>query len=94
MAYLNALVGRECGGLLEVRWRHEDGMRRRVFRDGDELPAAVRAILELGARNYGRSGLNVQRSDEAPRTLRDAEVPEALTAPPHRGRTPRSTATR
>jgi hypothetical protein len=50
MAYLNALMGRERGGLLEVRWRHEDGMRRRVFRASDELPAAVRAILELGAR--------------------------------------------
>jgi hypothetical protein len=49
MAYLNALVGREPGGLLEVRWRHEDGMRRGVYRAADELPAAVRAILELGA---------------------------------------------
>jgi len=50
MAYLNALVGREPGGLLEVRWRHEDGMRRRVYRAAGELPAAVRAILRLGAR--------------------------------------------
>jgi hypothetical protein len=49
MAYLNALVGRESGGLLEVRWRYEDGMRRGVYRAADELPAAVRAILELGA---------------------------------------------
>jgi hypothetical protein len=50
IAYLNALVGREPGGLLEVRWRHEDGMRRRVYRAADELPAAVAAILELGVR--------------------------------------------
>ena len=51
MAYLNALVGREPGGLLEVRWRHEDGMRRGVYRAADELPAAVAAILERGARS-------------------------------------------
>ena len=50
MAYLNALVGREPRGLLEVRWRHEDGMRRRVYRVAGELPAAAAAILELGVR--------------------------------------------
>jgi len=49
MAYLNALVGREPEGVLEVRWRHEDGMRRRVYRAADELPTATTAILELGA---------------------------------------------
>jgi hypothetical protein len=50
MAYLNALVGREPGGLLEVRWRHEDGMHRRVYRVAGELSAAAAAIVELGAR--------------------------------------------
>lgn len=44
VGYLAALVGREPGGLLEVRWRHEDGMRRRVFRARDELSAAAAAI--------------------------------------------------
>ncbi len=50
VVYLGALVGREHTGLLEVRWRHGNGMRRRVYRAADELPVAVTAILELGAR--------------------------------------------
>jgi hypothetical protein len=50
VGYLAALVGREPAGLLEVRWRHGDGMRRRVFRVADELAAAAAEILELGAR--------------------------------------------
>lgn len=48
--YLAALVGREHGGLLEMRWRHDGGMRRHVYRASDELAAATVAILELGAR--------------------------------------------
>jgi hypothetical protein len=50
IVYLAALVGRERSGLLEVRWRHGDGMRRRFYRTADELTAAAAAILELGAR--------------------------------------------
>lgn len=46
--YLTALVGREREGLLEVRWRHDGGMRRRVFRVADQLPAAATAIVALG----------------------------------------------
>jgi hypothetical protein len=44
-----ALVGREPSGLLEVRWRHGDGMKRRVYRVGDEFraAAAAAAIIEL-----------------------------------------------
>ena len=49
VVYLTALVGREPTGLLEVRWRHGTGMRRRVYHVADELPAAAAAILELGA---------------------------------------------
>jgi len=48
--YLDALVGRERSGVLEVRWRHGDGMRRRVYRVADELVDAGAAIMELGAR--------------------------------------------
>lgn len=64
MAYLNALVGREPEGVLEVRWRHEDGMRRRVYRAADELPAAAEAILELGARTdvYGGCAPRAERA--------------------------------
>jgi len=50
LVYLSALVGREPSGLLEVRWRHGDGMKRRVYRVGDELGAAAAAIAELGSR--------------------------------------------
>jgi hypothetical protein len=50
LTYLAALVGRDRSGLVEVRWRHRDGMRRRIYRAGDELAAAAAAILELGAR--------------------------------------------
>jgi CHC2 zinc finger/RepB DNA-primase from phage plasmid len=50
LTYLAALAGRDRSGLLEVRWRHRAGMRRRVYRAGDELAAAAAAILELGAR--------------------------------------------
>jgi hypothetical protein len=50
LGYLAALVGREREGLLEVRWRHDANMRRRVFRGGDQLPAAAAAIVALGAR--------------------------------------------
>jgi hypothetical protein len=50
VGYLAALVGREREGLLEVRWRHDGGMRRRVFRVADQLPAAATAIVALGAR--------------------------------------------
>jgi CHC2 zinc finger/RepB DNA-primase from phage plasmid len=50
LVYLSALVGREPSGLLEVRWRHGDGMKRRVYRVGDELVAAAAAIGELGSR--------------------------------------------
>jgi hypothetical protein len=50
VGYLAALVGREREGLLEVRWRHGGGMRRRVFRVADQLPAAAAQIVELGAR--------------------------------------------
>jgi hypothetical protein len=35
---------------LEVRWRHDGGMRRRVFRVADQLPAAAAQIVALGAR--------------------------------------------
>ena len=45
LVYLSALVGREPSGLLEVRWRHGDGMKRRVYRVGDELGAAAAAIV-------------------------------------------------
>jgi hypothetical protein len=48
--YLAALLGREHGGLLEMRWRHDGGMRRHVYRASDELAEATMAILELGAR--------------------------------------------
>jgi len=48
--YLAALVGRERSGLLEVRWRHGNGMRRHVYRAADELPAAAAAVIEHGAR--------------------------------------------
>lgn len=48
--YLAALVGRERTALLEVRWRHDGSMRRRVYRTADQLPAATAAILMLGAR--------------------------------------------
>ena len=50
LVYLNALVGREPSGLLEVRWRHGDGMKRRVYRVADELVTVAAAIVELGAR--------------------------------------------
>jgi hypothetical protein len=50
VGYLAALVGREREGLLEVRWRHDGGMRRRVFRVADQLPGAAAQIVELGAR--------------------------------------------
>ena len=50
LVYLSALVGREPNGMLEVRWRHGDGMKRRVYRVGDELGAAAAAIGELGSR--------------------------------------------
>jgi RepB DNA-primase from phage plasmid/CHC2 zinc finger len=50
LVYLSALVGREPSGLLEVRWRHGDGMKRRVYRVGDELVAAAAAIGDLGSR--------------------------------------------
>jgi hypothetical protein len=50
VVYLAALVGREPAGLLEMRWRHDDGMRRRFYRTADELPAAAAAIIQHGAR--------------------------------------------
>jgi hypothetical protein len=50
VVYLAALMGREPAGLLEMRWRHDDGMRRRFYRAADELPAAAAAIIEHGAR--------------------------------------------
>jgi hypothetical protein len=50
VVYLTALVGREPAGLLEMRWRHDDGMRRRFYRAADELPAAAAAIIQHGAR--------------------------------------------
>jgi hypothetical protein len=50
VVYLAALVGREPAGLLEMRWRHDDGMRRRFYRAADELPAAAAAIIEHGVR--------------------------------------------
>jgi len=50
LVYLSALVGREPSGLLEVRWRHGEGMRRRVYRVSDELGRAAAAIVKLGAR--------------------------------------------
>ena len=50
VVYLTALVGRERSGLLEMRWRHGDGMRRRFYRAADELPAAAAAIIQHGAR--------------------------------------------
>jgi hypothetical protein len=50
VVYLAALVGREPAGLLEMRWRHDDGMRRRFYRAADELPAAAAAIIQHGAR--------------------------------------------
>ncbi|MGI9097119.1 MAG: hypothetical protein ACR2H2_01260 [Solirubrobacteraceae bacterium] len=48
--YLAALAERERSGLLEVRWRHGDGMHRRLYRVRDELPMAAAAIVRLGAR--------------------------------------------
>jgi CHC2 zinc finger len=50
VVYLAALVGREPAGLLEMRWRHDGGMRRRFYRAADELPAAAAAIIQHGAR--------------------------------------------
>lgn len=50
LVYLAALVGREPNGLLEVRWRHDIGMKRRVYRVADELAAAAEEIQRLGAR--------------------------------------------
>jgi hypothetical protein len=50
VVYLAALVGREPAGLLEMRWRNGDGMRRRFYRAADELPAAAAAIIQHGAR--------------------------------------------
>ncbi len=50
VGYLAALVGREPNGLLEVRWRHNAGMHRRVFRVRDEFAAAAAEIVKLGAR--------------------------------------------
>jgi CHC2 zinc finger len=50
VTYLGALVGRERSALLELRWRHRDSMRRRVYRASDQLGAAAAAIRALGTR--------------------------------------------
>lgn len=60
--YLDALVGREPSGVLEVRWRHGDGMRRRVYRVADELVGGAAAIMALGARTDVYVGCAPRRS--------------------------------
>ena len=64
--YLDALVGREPTGVLEVRWRHGDGMRRRVYRVADELVGAAAAITALGARTDVYVGCAPRRSRTRP----------------------------
>lgn len=60
-AYLGALVGREPTGLLEVRWRHGDSMKRRTYRVADELLHAATAIEELGSKTDVYAGCAPRR---------------------------------
>lgn len=88
LVYLSALVGREPSGLLEVRWRHGAGMKRRVYRVGDELGAAAAAIVELGSRTDVYVGCAPRRRragglDAVQRVWvlwADCDTPEAIAA--------------
>jgi hypothetical protein len=88
VVYLAAIVGRDPTSLLEMRWRHPDGMRRRVYRVADELPAAAVAVLELGARTdvYVGCAPRVERAGGLDAVTRawvlwvDCDTPQAIAA--------------